>query len=93
MDEDGASDDAIGSILFDLQDIVDGKFKNLFFWKNIYGSPKGQSDSEHKKAMNLNPDIASMWKGRVLMEIVCEETEKPVAKIKDIPGEFISQSK
>ena len=34
--------------------------------------------------MNLNPDVASMWKGRILMEIICKATDKPVAKIKEI---------
>jgi hypothetical protein len=29
--------------------------------------------------MNANPEIASNWKGRVLMQIVAEPTDKPVA--------------
>jgi hypothetical protein len=39
--------------------------------------------------MNLNPDVASMWKGRILMKIICKATDKPVAKIKDIKKEKI----
>ena len=43
--------------------------------------------------MNENPEIASNWKGRVLMEVTCEETEKPVARMRPIPGEFIALSR
>ena len=39
MDKDDLKDEVIGSLLFDIQDMVDGKYKNKFFWKNIYGSP------------------------------------------------------
>lgn len=39
MDRDDMNDEVVGSLLFNIQDIVDGKFKNKFFWKNIYGSP------------------------------------------------------
>jgi hypothetical protein len=30
--------------------------------------------------MNENPDFASTWKGRVLMQIVCEPCDKPESK-------------
>lgn len=30
--------------------------------------------------MNVNPEFASFWKGRILFEITCESTEKPLAK-------------
>jgi len=48
MDRDDVNDEVVGSILFDVQDIVDGKYyetlpdgrkKLKYFWKNIYGSP------------------------------------------------------
>jgi len=29
--------------------------------------------------MNSNPEIASNWKGRILMQVVAEPTEKPAA--------------
>lgn len=28
--------------------------------------------------MNENPEIASAWKGRILMQIAAEKTEKPL---------------
>ena len=45
MDCDDVSDEVIGSLLFDLQDIVDQKYKGKFFWKNVYGSPLNQKNS------------------------------------------------
>jgi len=38
--------------------------------------------------MNENPDVATNWKGRVLIQVICEETEKPVAKVEDIKEEI-----
>ena len=93
MDYDTSGDEVVGSLLFDLQDIVSGKYKGLFFWKNIYGSAMNQSNSEHKRNMNENPELASNWKGRVLINIDCEETEKPVAKVVKIDAEHIMESK
>ena len=43
-----------------------------------------QKNSRAKREMNENPEIASNWKGRVLMSIESVKTEKPVAKVKDI---------
>ena len=43
--------------------------------------------------MNLNPDVASMWKGRIMMEIICEATDKPVAKIKEIDAIEVKNSR
>jgi len=32
----------------------------------------GQSGSDAKKEMNKNPDVASTWKGRILIQTVVE---------------------
>ena len=45
MDEDEAFDETIGSLLFDAQDIIDGKNTNVFMWKNVYGSPMNMPNS------------------------------------------------
>lgn len=34
--------------------------------------------------MNEDPDLASNWKGRILMQIECYATEKPIAKVENI---------
>jgi len=54
-------------------------------WMNIYGSPMNQPNSESKRMMNENPELASNWKGRVLMQVTCESTEKPILKLDNIP--------
>jgi hypothetical protein len=43
--------------------------------------------------MNEDPNTASNWKGRVLMQITCEPTEKPVAKVEAIPEDVLNQAK
>lgn len=92
MDQDDIKDEVVGSLLFDTQDIVDGKFQNKFFWANIYGSPLNLSNSDAKRDMNENPELASNWKGRILMQIECSETEKPVAKVCKIDQEIVDDA-
>jgi hypothetical protein len=43
--------------------------------------------------MNNDPEIASNWKGRVLMQFICEPTDKPVAKVVHISQEVINEAK
>jgi len=63
-----------------------------YFWKNIYGSPLNVS-GETKKAMNENPDIASTWKGRLLMQVTATKTEAPELGINDIPEDQLEGAK
>jgi hypothetical protein len=51
-----------------------------------------QKNSRAKREMNENPEVASNWKGRVLMSIESVKTEKPVAKVKDIVQEEIAKA-
>ncbi len=39
MDYDIDGDETIGSLQFDMKDIIEGAKNNCFMWKNIYGSP------------------------------------------------------
>jgi hypothetical protein len=64
-DEDKISDEIVGSFIFNIKDCI-GNRNGLFFWKNIYGSPLGCS-GENTNLMNANPEMASNWKGRILM--------------------------
>mmetsp|Transcript_30294 Transcript_30294/g.46320 ORF Transcript_30294/g.46320 Transcript_30294/m.46320 type:complete len:131 (+) Transcript_30294:880-1272(+) len=93
MDSDDVFDETVGSLLFDLKDIIDGKMEGKFVWKNVYGSPLNQSNSQAKRDMNENPELASNWKGRILMQIACEETEKPIAKVEPIEDELVMEAK
>jgi len=36
--------------------------------------------------MNDNPDVASFWKGRVLMQVEAVKTDKPLLRMEDIEG-------
>ena len=42
--------------------------------------------------MNENPEIASLWKGRILIQVLAEKTEKPVLRIQDIPKEEVEKA-
>ena len=88
FDEDKISDEIVGSMLFNLREIVGkGAKKNgKFFWKNIYGAPLGRM-GDNVKQMNANPEGASTWKGRILIQVEAFETEKPVLKLQDLPAD------
>jgi hypothetical protein len=53
---------------------------NQFSWKSFYGSPLNQANSKAKEEMNRNPDLASNWKGRILIQTIVEPCEKPKHK-------------
>ena len=42
--------------------------------------------------MNNDPDFASEWKGRVLLQITGEETEKPMAKQQDVDPDMVGRA-
>ena len=53
-------------------------------WKNVYGGPIGLAPSQNKKLMNENPEIASLWKGRILMHIQTFDSKAPESGMFDI---------
>jgi hypothetical protein len=55
----------------------------MFYWKNIYGSPLSVS-GDNAKMMNSNSDLGSLWKGRILIQVYAEKTEKPILKLQNI---------
>ena len=56
-------------------------------WTNIYGSPLGVSGANTDR-MNDNPEIASTWKGRILMHISAYDTKAPEVKVAPLDPEF-----
>ena len=58
----------------------------MFFWKNIYGAPTSYS-GKHCDLMNKEPNSASYWKGRVLMHVQAQETDKPKLLMRTIQDE------
>ena len=51
------------------------------------------SNSKYKRAMNENPEVASTWKGRILVQCIAEPTEKPLSKVQEIPVEVVEEAK
>lgn len=68
MDEDNVKDEMSGTVRLKTKDLIENEWcHGQFTWKNFYGSPLGQSGSDIKDEMNKDPDIATSWKGRVLI--------------------------
>ena len=59
-----------------------------YFWKNVYGAPLDKSNKAAER-MNENPELGSLWKGRILMQVFAIKTEKPVYKVEQIPEEVV----
>jgi len=78
MDKDLVKDEVVGSILFNLKECMN-ELNGKFFWKNIYGCPLSCSGT-NSDMMNSNPEVASTWKGRVLMQVTSKKTKKPQCK-------------
>lgn len=76
-DDDLSGDEIVGAIYYDLKDIIPdangkpGKLNGRFDWKNIYGAPMDMHGKWVDK-MNENPEVASFWKGRVLVQCIAE---------------------
>ena len=80
MDKDLVKDEVVGSILFNLKECM----------KNIYGCPLSCSGT-NSDMMNSNPEVASTWKGRVLMQVTSMKTEKPQCKQVKISKEEVEE--
>lgn len=44
---------------------------------------------ENTKNMNSNPEMGSTWKGRILMQVTAEKTEKPQCLVQPVSEEDI----
>ena len=67
--DDIGSDELAGTISIPTKTLIDPAMSGKFMWINIWGAPKGVSSSKEKRAMNDNPDLATQYKGRVLVQI------------------------
>ena len=84
------SDEICGSMVLDIKKIIDN-LNGKTLWKNLFGSPMDCS-GEHTALMNENPEMASNWKGRIMIGFVAEKVEKPEMKIQKIPAEPVKES-
>lgn len=94
MDYDVAGEnETAGTVQLKTKDLLEKEHNHgLFSWKNFYGSPLNQSASEHKTCMNAHPDLASNWKGRVLIQTVIEQTDKPIHKTMPIEDDTLMEA-
>ena len=83
-DEDVTTNETVGSMSFQIHEIIK-KAKTTktspWYWKDIYGAALGVT-GKHTEEMNLIPEIASTWRGRVLMQVAIEKSDKPEMKVK-----------
>lgn len=86
-DQDAIADEIVGSLLFNIKEVIGSK-NGQYFWKNIYGSPLGCSGANTDE-MNANPEVASTWKGRILMQVTAEKTEKPLCMMRQLSKEDV----
>lgn len=92
MDEDPLGDETAATIRLKTKDLIDKKhLHNQVSWKNFWGSPMNQKSSDAKTEMNKNPDTASQWKGRILVQTVVEQCDKPVCKVQSIGDDVIQK--
>jgi hypothetical protein len=62
-DKDALKDDIIGSFEIDVNDVLNNRYSN-FKYISIYGAPVNR-DGKYTDKMNSNPEIGSLWKGRI----------------------------
>jgi hypothetical protein len=94
FDKDQLSNEIVASMRFDLKKYVEMAERGEdfpIFWKNIYGSPLGVS-GDHTDKMNENPEYASFWKGRILMQVTAEETDNPRMRLCRVNEEAENES-
>ena len=51
-------------------------------WMNVYGAPSAREliESSVATTMNANPELATTWKGRILVHFAVDDTESPESK-------------
>ena len=66
--------------------LAENQTTTMYMWENIYGAPP-DTDGDVADKMNDNPEIASHWRGRMLLEISCEECDKPKKGVEKLEKE------
>lgn len=88
------SDTKIGSFILSAKQLLaeGSKEGGFYMWRSLYGAPE-ENTNDAAKAMNDNPDIASDWKGKVLMHIHAEENDKPKKAMETADPEIKKRAK
>ena len=76
------NDDIAGSMVFSINDLLEQGTKEggLMYWHNLLGAPLDVTGA-HTDLMNKNPEFASQWHGRILIQIVVEDIKTPKMKV------------
>lgn len=79
FDKDKLNDEIVGSLKFDLKQYIEMAERGEdfpFYWHDIYGAHKGYGGTVTDQ-MNNNPEVASFWKGRILIQVSAAKTDNP----------------
>ena len=89
------SDTMIGSLVLSVKKLIDlGSNEGGYtIWESIYGSQQDYEDSDEAQKMNENPELASNWRGQVLMQFLAYEEEKPKKLVQKIPATVREEAK
>ncbi len=88
FDKDTVKDEIVGSMFFSLKNMInEAGDRGSLKWFNLYGSPIG-CRGENTKKMNMYPEFASTWKGRILIHTSCIDTKNPEMKVSRLDEEF-----
>ena len=79
-DEDKTGNDIVGSIPLQVKEIM-GEDNGLYKWINVYGAHLGFS-GDVTDEFNEEPEKAPCWKGRILVQLVCEPNDNPKTESK-----------
>ena len=60
-------DELISTLVFSIKTLLSQS--GSFYWKSLYGAPLENDNKEAALAMNSNPELASLYKGCVLLHV------------------------
>ena len=89
------SDNLFGSLVMSVKQLIAlGKQPNGYTnWESLYGCQKGMDGNEKGEEMNLNPEMASNWRGQVLINVVAKQEEKPKKLVQEMNKELVEKFK
>jgi len=73
------ADDYIGSMDFSLK-YIEQKVKKATRWINLYGATPNSGNKFYRRLYNENPDFASSWNGRILVQLEKLDSKNPQQK-------------
>lgn len=81
------TDDYIGSMDFSLK-YIEAKVQKATRWINLYGATPKSKNKLYKRLYDENPEFASSWNGRVLVQLEKLDSKNPQQKCVKVTNEF-----